>query len=254
MKLIGLTLVRNESEIIRDTLEHMAGYCDMIFVYDDCSTDDTAKICLHHPKVVKVIQGTQWSTDRTTAETRNRAELLRVAKQHASEDDWFIYLDADERVEYDFSRLKHMPANVTGIRMKLFDFYITPSDIDLCYDQRLYCGPEYRAILMVFRNLPGLQYSGIIQREVKINHPGKIIDEGYVRHYGKAISVKQWEETCTFYSTWFPPVYSVKWSKRKGKAVHTLSSFGKPLIKWEEKEKKGIPLTNEIQKHSIYDN
>ena len=42
---LGLTRVRNESDIIQFTLDHMSTFCEKIIVYDDCSTDDTVAIC-----------------------------------------------------------------------------------------------------------------------------------------------------------------------------------------------------------------
>ena len=251
MKIIGLTRVRNEEEIIRETLDHMATFCDMIFVYDDCSTDKTSSICLSHPKVSKVISGLHWDKNRKRAEWQNRSVLLDEAKRWSISKDWFVYLDADERIDYDFSKLKDLPTEVIGIRMKLFDFYITPEDVNKHYSKRRFCGPEYRNILMAYRNLATLDFSSPDQREVHLRHKGTVLNEGFVKHYGKAVSVKQWEETCNYYSKYFPK-YSAKWERRKGKAIHTCSSFGLPLITWNEKETKGVPLTQNIEKHSIY--
>lgn len=71
---------------------------------------------------------------------------------------------------------------------------------------------------------------------------GTIENLGYVRHYGKAISVEEWEKTCDYYGKHFPQ-YSEKWEKRKGKAVHNgVSDFGNKLISWKEKEQKGFLL------------
>lgn len=250
--IVGLTLVRNEQEIILDTLNHMACFCDRIYVYDDVSTDNTVNICKSHPAVTDILIGTSWSTDRTMAETINRNRLLDHARKDAKAGDWFVYMDADERIEYDWSRIAKIDQSVVGIRMKLFDYYITQADQDLRYSERQFMGPEYRNILMAYRNLPNISYRGIIAREPSLKGIGNTINEGYVKHYGKAISVQQWEDTCNFYSSYFPPDYAVKWAKRKGKAIHTTSSFGNPLIKWDEKEKKGILLTRQIETKNIY--
>lgn len=251
MKIIGLTRVRNEEDIICDTLDHMATFCDMIFVYDNASTDNTVTICKDHRAAPVIIEGQLWGADRARAEWQNRAELLRIAKHSAKPQDWFVYMDADERIEFDWRALKLVDENVIGVKMKLFDFYITPFDVDKHYSERQYCGPEYREIIMAFRNLPTLDYSSPDQREVHLRQKGEILHEGFVKHYGKGISIKQWEDTCEYYVNYFPK-YSEKWKKRKGKAVHTTSSFGMPLIKWDEKEIKGILLTKEIERHSIY--
>ena len=59
------------------------------------------------------------------------------------------------------------------------------------------------------------------------------------QHYGKAISIGHWEDTCNYYMEHFPQ-YSDKWRQRKGLAVHTLSDFGTPLYSWEEVKKAGV--------------
>ena len=250
-QLIGLTRVRNEEKIMQETLDHMSTFCTDIIVYDDCSTDSTLKICQAHPRILDIIYGKTWDTNRKRAEWQNRDALLARAKHFADSDDWFIYMDADERIEFDFSILKTLPEDVIGIRMKLLDFYITPFDVGDHYSERRFCGPEFRNILMAFRNLPTLDFSSPDQREVHLRHKGIILHNGFVKHYGKGISVEQWNETCEYYSKYFPK-YSAKWNARKGKAVHTTSSFGMPLIEWHEKEDKGVLLTREIEKHSIY--
>lgn len=251
MKIIGLTRIRNEQAIINDTLNHLSLFCDFVVIYDDCSADNTAEICKNHFAVKSIIHGKMWDKDRKRAEWQNRAELLKEGKKYASPDDWFVYIDADERIEFNFYKLLLMPKDVIAIRMKLFDYYITKDDKNLHYTEREFIGPEYRNIIIAFRNLPTLDYSSPDQREVHLRHKGKIIDCGYIKHYGKSVSIEQWEETCNYYSKYFPK-YSAKWNKRKGKAIHTQSSFGNQLIKWEEKDKKGIPLTREIEKNSIY--
>lgn len=242
----GLIRVRNESRIILETLDHMAEFCTGgIYVYDDASEDDTALLCEAHPAVRKVQRGVRWSPDRAEAEYQNRAEVLALAREVATREDWFVYIDADERVEFDWTSLGQIPEDVIGIRMRLFDFYITQEDADKNYRERCWLGPEYRSILTIFRNLPTLSYHAPDQREVDLGVPGHIIEAGYLRHYGKAESVEQWEETCTYYEKHFP-LYAEKWKRRHGKAIHFVSDFGFPLIRWEQKELYGLPMTPAI--------
>lgn len=238
-RIAGLVMARNEAAIIHDTLEHYAPLCTAgIYVFDDCSTDDTAAICRLHPAVVDVISGSEWSEDRKYAQSRNRQSLLVRALQDRP--DWLLYFDADERLEVDLKGIPWGECDV--IRCKLFDFHITAEDVDLRYDQRRWIGPEYRKIVMLYRNMDGIGYFHEYQRETCLPSHARVVDVGYVRHYGKAISVEEWEATCRYYSNFFSEPYRSKWLARIGRAVHTHSDFGRPLILWEERNTKGIEL------------
>ena len=236
MKVIGLTRIRNESEIIQDTLDHMATFCSEVIVYDDCSTDKTVEICESHPIVSTIIKGTQWSLDRYKEEYANRHLLFLEAQKVLDADDWFVYMDADERIEFDFSLLKSLSMeSIDAVYMRLFDFYITSQDINENYYNRTMIGPEFREIGMIFRmkNATGWHHS---DQRICSTSKANYIFKGFVKHYGKAISIKEWEKTCEYYSTYFPEPYKSKWNNRKGKAIHTKSDFGRELIKWEDKE------------------
>ncbi len=246
MKIIGLTRIRNEESIIKDTLDHMAEFCDEVYVFDDASEDNTISICKNHPIVKGIIENKNWQQDREHEEFSNRQELLVLGQKNADFNDWFVYMDADERIEFDWSLLA--TTDKDAVVMKLFDFYITEEDKDLDYTHRKWIGPEYREILFSFRNNPNLIYHKRDQREVSLPKDAKILKAGFVKHYGKAISIQQWEETCDYYANYFNDNYKEKWLARKGKAIHTVSDFNKPLITWNQKETLGIPLVDKYTK------
>lgn len=239
--LVGITRVRNESLILNDTLSHISELVDVIVAYDDASTDNTLEILCGHPKVAMVVSNTRWEPDvnaRLEAETRHRGLLLSLVNTHLSSD-WILCFDADERY---IGNIRDTVRNMRsqefdGIRVRLFDAYMTADD-HLPYSSgqellnfRQMFGPEKREILMLWRNLPSVHYQGLDAREPRgVSHT---ITDFYCQHYGKAISIQQWEETCDYYVRHFPyETYGKKWAYRKGKAIHTQSDFSRPLYAW----------------------
>jgi glycosyltransferase involved in cell wall biosynthesis len=232
-KVIGITRVRNESKIIKNTLDHVSNLVDAIIVCDDASTDNTVEICENHPSVLKVIKNENWASD---PRNRNIAEgLLRqlpyveALKEGA---DWVYYFDADEYA--DFSMVD-FNADVDTYWFRLFDFYITEEDKNDDYLTRKYMGPEFRDIPMLFRPKPHLRF---IQR-IPSNHGIRKAMGGYVKHYGKAISVEEWDKTCEYYINhrWKGVRNDLweRWKKRVGKAIHTKSDFDTELMTWDER-------------------
>mgnify|MGYP001033595604 CR=1 FL=1 len=240
MKIAGITRIRNEEAIIKDTLDHVASLVDEIYVYDDCSTDKTVEICKKHPKVVKVIEGKEWkggSFERNKAEGDLRQKIYEEALK--GKPDWIYYFDADEIASFEDIDFK-----ADAYKLRLFDFYITEEDKNKHWLERKMMGCEYRDILMLFKVMPGIEFH---QREPWLPECN-IQQAGYVKHYGKAISIEEWEKTCDYYinergdDNKFK-MFREKWKARKGKAIHTMSDFRTPLIQWHERKTKGVLLT-----------
>lgn len=243
MKIIGITRIRNEENIIKNTLDHVGKLVDSIYIYDDCSTDKTIEICKKHPKVKKVIEGKEW---KAGAFERNKAEgdLRQIVYEEALKEnpDYIYYFDADEYADF-----KGINFTADAYRLRLFDFYITEEDKDKNYLERKYCGPEYRDILMLFKPQKNIRFFQREPSKVK----GIIKNAGYVKHYGKAISIEEWEKTCDYYinERWNEPrflKFKNKWENRKGKAIHTKSDFNHELITWDERKEKGFKLIDSL--------
>lgn len=239
IKIMGLTIVRNEELIINDTMNHMEKFLDGIIVYDDDSEDNTLKEVVKNKKVVEILINKFWKEDREMAETLNRQRLLENAQKYRPS--YFFCFDADERFEGSIKEflLKEIDNdNFDSIKIRLFDAYITEEDKksiekgNKVYNFRKYFGPEYRDILMIWKNNRNIRFQGKIAREPSGFE--KPINKFRCQHYGKSLSIEQWEETCKFYSENFPEPYKTKWEERKGKAIHTRSDFGKGLYLWKD--------------------
>lgn len=235
VKVVGITRVRNEEEIIQYTLDHVSKLVDEIYVYDDCSTDNTVSICKAHPKVVKVIEGKTWessSDGRQAAEGVLRQKIYEECLK--GNPDWVYYFDSDEFAYFDDIDLTDQ--NVDAYFLRLFDYYITEEDIDSHFLDRKYLGPEYRDIMMLFRPTPHIVFTG----RQPSGFGSRVKQAGYVKHYGKAISIEEWEKTCDYYINHRGGSkrldFTNKWKARKGKAVHTRSDFGYELIEWEQRK------------------
>lgn len=239
--LVAMTRIRNEALILPDTLDYLGKHVDAIIAYDDASTDQSVDILREHAKVALVIANGAWEQDikaRRLAEGRHRGLLLQIARAEFGYE-WMLCFDPDERVTGDLrGALQALEGDACdGIRVQLFDAYMTPEDYEPysrereLLDFRRYFGPERRDILMLWRNRPEIHFAEHHARE-----PGglkNVRTDLYCQHYGKSLSIDHWEETCDYYIKHFPfDTYGRKWTERKGKGIHTESDFQRPLYGW----------------------
>ena len=122
------------------------------------------KFSRDHPKVALIVANRSWEADieaRRLAEGRHRGLLLQTAREQL-QFDWMFCFDADERVTGDLrgSLEETHSSDYDGVRVRLFDAYMTPDD-HAPYQSgrellgfRRFFGPEQRDILMLWRNRP----------------------------------------------------------------------------------------------------
>lgn len=234
--IVAISRVRNEEEIIKHTLMHVSEFADVIIILDDCSTDNTYQICTHFPEVKKIIRKNTWVSNpliRSRLEGTHRTELYKEALKYNPE--WIYVFDADE-----FAYFEDIKFDKDAYKLKLWDYYITPDDVNEKWYKRTKIGCEYREILMLFRPHHKIRF---LSRSPVLPIRYRIETQGSVKHYGKAISVEEWERTCNYYINHRTiNGFKQRWTKRIGKAVHTKSDFGNDLILWEERFKLGVPL------------
>lgn len=233
-----LCRMRNESLVLPDYLDHIDKFADEFYFFDDASTDNSVEIVSKHPKTVKVIRNHFHSPTQTFVQTAQRKCLLDYARAH-SKNKWFALIEPDERVEFDFSLLEEWDkSGIDIVYFTLFDAYITKNDQksykqgDKLENLRKYFGPEYRFMCFLYKK-DFADYDLKIPSCRQPQVSGKSEVGGRIKHYGKSISIEQWEETCRYYMKSVPQL-SEKWEKRLGKAIHTKSDFDRKLLTWEQ--------------------
>ncbi len=246
MKIFGVCRIRNEQDIIESTLSHVSGLVDEIYVYDDHSIDQTIEICKYFDKVKRIIRSKSWEPDPRKRQTLEGTQRQRIfLEAFKNNPDWIYYFDADEYADFDGVDFENK--QVGAYKMRLFDFYITPEDRTHHYLDRKFIGPEFRDILTLFRPTVRTRFGS----RVPSGFSGCVKTGGFIKHYGKAISVQQWEETCDYYINHLfekqpgNSTISQKWTDRKGKAVHNgISDFGRPLITWKDRHNDKLIIDN----------
>ena len=235
MKITLLSRIRNEELLLPSFLNHIDKFADEFFWYDDDSQDDSVKIIQSHPKTKKVLQNDFHSDDQALIQTAQRKLLLDYAKAN-SKNKFFIYIEPDERIFFDFKKLdEYDKKGVNAIYFRLVDGYLTPDNFkdykrgDKLENLRKWFGIEMREIMFLFSRDADYDLKIPACRQPQIENEKKVVD-GYVLHYGKCLSIKHWEYKVSYYQKSVPQL-AEKWKKRKGKAIHSgVSDFGTELI------------------------
>lgn len=93
MKLFGLCVVRNESDVIREVLDHASRFCAKIFVYDTGSSDKTWEIVDSFKNDGIVVP---YRKENTRFFDGLRGRMFNACKHLAEPGDWWIRVDGDE--------------------------------------------------------------------------------------------------------------------------------------------------------------
>lgn len=94
MRLHALLLVRDEGDIIAQTLSHLRSQFDTVHVLDTGSTDATWEVVVAASRSDKRVK--PFARVETSGSTGLRAHLFEAARAHMRHGDWFARVDADE--------------------------------------------------------------------------------------------------------------------------------------------------------------
>jgi glycosyltransferase involved in cell wall biosynthesis len=94
MKIFGLTVVKNEADIIKHTLNSALEWCDAVYVLDNGSEDGTWEIVKQLAESNPAIVAHEQSFEPFDESVR--ARLFNAYRKRAEDGDWWCRLDADE--------------------------------------------------------------------------------------------------------------------------------------------------------------
>jgi glycosyltransferase involved in cell wall biosynthesis len=126
MRIHGMTLVKNESDVIGQSLVAATAWADFIYVYDNGSDDGTWEIvrdlAATHPQIVPYKQ------EATPFGEFLRGELFQ--RYRGTPGDWWCTLDADEFYVDDPRRfLTSVPERFGEVWSASFEYYFTDVDV-----------------------------------------------------------------------------------------------------------------------------
>lgn len=128
MNLHALCVVKNEADVIEESVRWAAGFCDRVWVWDLGSSDGTYELLQRLTlRGVHVNQRAELSYSKTV-----RAELLATIRPELPVGSWLYVLDADEFLAAD-PRPLLQAATAKGahlVRAWHCNFYPTPADLE----------------------------------------------------------------------------------------------------------------------------
>jgi hypothetical protein len=134
MKLNAICIIKNEADIILETLNNALRFCDTIYVFDNDSTDGSWELIYQKSLNDSRIVIAAHSDEIYRNQFRNR--VYNMFHQGYSASDWWYILDADEMLTEDPRPMlvKAMQRNKNQMRVWQAQFYFTDNDLAV-YDQ-----------------------------------------------------------------------------------------------------------------------
>ena len=129
MKLSAICIIKNEADIIIETLNNALRFCDNIYVFDNGSTDGSFElICEKAAQDSRVVIAVH-SDEIYRNQFRNR--VYNMFHSDFSASDWWYILDADEMLTEDPRPMliEAMQRNKNQMRVWQAQFYFTDNDL-----------------------------------------------------------------------------------------------------------------------------
>jgi glycosyltransferase involved in cell wall biosynthesis len=130
MKIHGLCLVKNEADVLQETLISALHWCDHIYVFDNGSDDGTWELVKELAK--QYLQIVPYRQDDITFSNGLRADIFNAFRSNTGPGDWWCYLDADEfYIDDPRIFLAKIPDRFQTVWSAVFAYYFTDRDVIL---------------------------------------------------------------------------------------------------------------------------
>ena len=129
MRIFATLLVKNEQDVIEETMSAALRWCDVVYVHDTGSTDKTWKLILElaqrHSQVVP------FKHEEVHFDDNLRSETFDLYRSHGREGDWWCPLDADEiYIDDPRSFLASLPLEHGVVWSSCYEFMFTELDLE----------------------------------------------------------------------------------------------------------------------------
>jgi hypothetical protein len=129
MKIHALCLIKNEADVIEQTLRAAAEWCDWIYVLDNGSSDGTWEVVRELSRELEAV--IPFKRDLKPYSQSIRAEILRHFAHRAQVDDWWCILDADEfYIDAPRTFLRDVPVEYRAVWVELYNYLFTDRDLE----------------------------------------------------------------------------------------------------------------------------
>ena len=127
MKIHGLCLVKNEADVLQETLASAFHWCDHIYVFDNGSDDGTWELVKELAK--QHLQIVPYKQDDVLYTNGLRADIFNAFRSNAAPQDWWCALDADEfYIDDPRIFLTKVPKRFQTVWSASLNYYFTDQD------------------------------------------------------------------------------------------------------------------------------
>lgn len=129
--------IRDEADIIGQSLTHLLKWADAIYIFDTGSVDDTWEIvqdyALKDKRILPLRKDQVFFSDKCV-----RGWMFQQTRGHMQDGDWFLRVDADEfyHIPPPIFVNKYLNTNETVVYHQYYNFVLRESDVESWFEQR----------------------------------------------------------------------------------------------------------------------